>query len=207
VVSFARSERLALCDEALAVGSDAPTLCTGWTVKDLLVHLLIRERRPWAVPGLFVRRLSPLMARAEAEFAAQPLEDLVVRLRDPRPTPYAVDAVERAVNTIEFFVHHEDVRRAQPSWRARPLSPGAERDLWRALRVLGRGLVRPAGVPVVVSDGTTSATLRRGPDPARVTGAVGELVLFLFGRAAHDDLTFDGPPAKVAALRSAKLGF
>ena len=207
MVTFARSERLALCDDALASGPDAPTLCDGWTVKDLVIHLLVRERRPWATPGIFVKRLAPLLERAEAGYDAQPFGDLVERLRDPRPTPYALEPVERLVNTAELFVHHEDVRRARPSWEARPLSPDEERELWRAFRLLGRGLARRAGIPVVVTDGATRATLRSGPEPVVVTGPVGELVMFFFGRAAHGELSFEGPPEKVAALRSARLGF
>lgn len=207
MASFARSERTALCDDALASGPDAVTLCEGWTVKDLVVHLLVRERRPWVVPGLFVKRLAPLTARAEAGYARQSLEALVARLRDPRPTPYSLDAVDRAVNSIEFFVHHEDIRRARPSWDIRPLPPEGERDLWRALRVLGRGLVRPAGVPVVVTDGVSTATLRGGDEPVRVLGPVGELVMFLYGRSAHGGLDFDGPADRVARLKAAKLGF
>ena len=41
---LALDERAALCDTALAVGADAPTLAGDWTVKDLLCHLLVRER-------------------------------------------------------------------------------------------------------------------------------------------------------------------
>lgn len=46
MTSFARRERLALCDTALLVGPDAPTLCDPWDVKALLCHLLVRERKP-----------------------------------------------------------------------------------------------------------------------------------------------------------------
>lgn len=207
MVSFARRERLALCDAALALGPDAPTLCDGWTVRDLVVHLLVRERRPWAMPGLFVKRLEPLVSRAAAGYAGKPLPELVARLRDPGLIPAAVPAVEKAMNTVEFFVHHEDVRRAQPDWEPRTLSSAEERELWRALRLLGRGLVRSAGVPVVVSDGTTTVTLRGGSEPVSVTGPVGELCLFLFGRSAHGELSFDGPPERVATLKAAGLGF
>lgn len=207
MVSFARRERNALCDDALALGPDAPTLCEGWTVRDLVVHLLVRERRPWAAPGILVKRLAPLTARAEAGYAGRSSDELVARLRDPRPTLAALGLVDTALNTVELFVHHEDVRRAQPSWEPRALPADDERALWRALRLLGRGLVRPAGVPVVVSDATTTATLRGGDAPVTVTGPVGELCLFLYGRSAHGELGFDGPPEKVAALRSASLGF
>ena len=48
---LARRERAALCDLALVLGEDAPTLCGAWTAKDLVAHLLVRERSPLAVSG------------------------------------------------------------------------------------------------------------------------------------------------------------
>lgn len=201
---LARRERHELCDLALLVGPTAPTLCSPWTVQDLIVHLLVRERRPWAAPGILVPALSGLVDRASAALARRPFEDLVATLRTP---PAPVRPVERLVNTVEFFVHHEDVRRAVESWGPRELSPADEAELWRGVSTMGRGLVRPAGVPVVIADGSRTATLRRGADPVVVTGPIGELTLFLFGRSAVTGLSFDGPPASVEALRGASLGF
>jgi uncharacterized protein (TIGR03083 family) len=43
--TLARAERAALCDLFDEVGPDAPTLCAGWTTRDLAAHLVIRERR------------------------------------------------------------------------------------------------------------------------------------------------------------------
>ena len=43
---YAFAERLALADLMAEVGPDAPTLCGGWTTRDLAAHLLLRERRP-----------------------------------------------------------------------------------------------------------------------------------------------------------------
>ncbi len=42
---------------------------------------------------------------------------LVERLRNgpPRWSPYAVPKLDTMLNTLEFYVHHEDIRRAQPS--------------------------------------------------------------------------------------------
>ena len=37
--SLARRERDALCDLALLLGPDAPTLCEGWDARDLVTHL------------------------------------------------------------------------------------------------------------------------------------------------------------------------
>lgn len=207
MASFARSERLALCDTAVSLGPAAPTLCEGWDVKDLLVHLLVRERRPWAAAGILVPALAPVLRKAEAAYAAQPLDALAARLRDPKGTPFALAPVEKAVNTVEFFVHHEDLRRAQPGWQPRTLPATAERDLWRALKLLGKGLVRSAETPVVVSNGTDTATLRAGEEPVTVTGPVGELLLFCFGRHEVRDLSFDGPAERITRLENAKLGF
>ncbi|OIJ25972.1 TIGR03085 family metal-binding protein [Nocardioides luteus] len=205
--SFARAERIALCDTAVSLGPAAPTLCEGWQVKDLLVHLLVRERRPWAAAGIVLPPLAPVLRKAEAAYAVQPLEALAARLRDPKGTPFALGPIEKAVNTVEFFVHHEDLRRAQPSWEPRTLPAAAERDLWRTLKLLGKGLVRSAGTPVVVSNGTDTSTLRAGEEPVTVTGPVGELLLFCFGRHQVRGLTFDGPAERITQLENASLGF
>ena len=89
----------------------------------------------------------------------------------------------------------------------RSLPEPDQAQLWRSLSFVGRGLVRPAGVPVVLSSGARSAVLRRGEDPVVVSGPVSELALFCFGRAPVTGLTFDGPADRVEALRGAKLGF
>ena len=49
MTSVAATERADLCDLFRAVGPDAPTLCEGWTTRDLAAHLVVRERRPDAV--------------------------------------------------------------------------------------------------------------------------------------------------------------
>ena len=49
---LAQLERGRLCDLLLEVGPDAPTLCEGWTAADLAAHLVIRERKPLAAPGI-----------------------------------------------------------------------------------------------------------------------------------------------------------
>src|SRR5512139_3777993 len=54
---LARTERAALCDLALELGPDAPTLSGDWTVKDLVVHLLVREGNPAAI-GIVVPPLA-----------------------------------------------------------------------------------------------------------------------------------------------------
>ena len=196
-------ERLALCDLALTLGSPAPTLCDGWTAHDLLVHLVVRERRPWLVAASAV---PPLRSRARAslhQVARRPLPSLVEELR---AVPLPVRLVDRPLNTLEYFVHHEDLRRGQSGWGRRVLTDADDATLWRHITLMGRPLVRAADVPVVLASGSRRAVLRRGDAPVVVGGPVSELVLFLFGRSAVEGLSFEGPPEAVARFRSAELG-
>lgn len=206
--SLARRERRELCDLALALGEDAPTLCAGWDAKDLVAHLLVRERRPLASLGIAVPGLSGLTEREMARMRRREFAVLVERLRRPGLTPYTLPLVDRLANTLEYFVHHEDLRRAQAGWEPRGLDPADQALLWSQLRLAGRGLVRRAGVPVEVrrSDTGETAVLRRGSDPVVVTGLPSEIALLLFGRDRAHGLTFDGPEDRVARLRGADLG-
>ncbi|MFA6575639.1 MAG: TIGR03085 family metal-binding protein [Nocardioides sp.] len=207
--SLARRERHALCDLALVLGEDAPTLCGEWTAKDLVTHLLVRENRPLGALGIAVPALSGLADQAMARLARQDFAVLVEKLRDPGLTPYALPPVELVANTLEYFVHHEDLRRGQPGWEPRDLGDGDADAVWRAVRLGGKALARPAGVPVQIrrSDTGVTAVLRRGDDPVTVEGPVSELALFLFGRSQVRDLTFDGPSERIARLQGADLGF
>lgn len=209
---MSRSERAALCNTALEMGEDAPTLCGRWTVKDLVIHLLVRERDPRGAPGIVIPQLEGLTDRASRRLADQDFTTLVERVRSgpPRWSPFSLPVVEPAVNTLEFFVHHEDIRRAAPGWRPRELTHGEQKALWRAISVTGKGLVRPAGVPVEIrwnrDDRVRTATLRRGQEPVVVSGAPAEIALFLFGRSQHEALEFSGPESSVRALRHEDLG-
>ena len=102
-----------------------------------------------------------------------------------------------------------DLRRGQPDWAPRELDDKDVDAVWRAIRLGGKALVRPAGVPVEIrrSDTGATATLRRGGDPVTVEGPVADISLFLFGRRQVRDLTFAGPPERVASVRGAELGF
>ena len=205
--SLARLERQQLCDAALAAGPESPTLCGDWTVRDLLAHLLVRERSPLGAAGIQVASLAGRTDRAMEKASARDFPDLVEAVRKAR-TPLALPLVDDVVNTLEFFVHHEDIRRAQPDWEPRNLTRAEESALWTAIKVGGRGLVRPAGVPVTIrrADGGTTAVLRGGSDPVVVTGLPSEIVLFLFGRDQTRGLSLTGPDASIATLTSTNLG-
>lgn len=207
--TLARRERLALCDLALVLGADAPTLCGGWDATGLVSHLLVREHSPLGALGIAVPQLSALTDRAMARTARRDFATLVERLRRPGLTPYALRPVEVLANTLEYLVHHEDLRRAQPGWVARDLGPEDTDAVWRAIRIGGRALVRPAGVPVVIrrTDSGREVTMRRGADPVVVAGDPLEVTLFLFGRKDVSAVALEGPDDAVAALRDVALGF
>jgi uncharacterized protein (TIGR03085 family) len=205
---LARREREALCDLGLVLGQDAPTLSGDWTAKELFAHLHLREHSLLGAPGLLIPPLSGLTDREMARIVRQDFTVLVERVRSRGLTPYAIPPVDKAVNTLEYFVHHEDLRRAQPGWSPRELPPADESALWSAIRLFGRGLVRPAGVPVRIrrTDTGAEATLRGGGEPAVLSGLPSEIVMFLYGRDQHLGLEFSGPDAHIERLRGAGLG-
>lgn len=208
MTSFARTERDQLCDLALVLGESAPTLCGDWDVKDLVVHLLVRERSLLGAPGILVPALSGLTDRVSEQMARGDLALLVDQLRRPRITPAAIGALDRLMNTAEFFIHHEDIRRAQPAWKARDLGSGQQNALWRIARTAGKGLVRSARVPIVIEDSRNGAkaVLRRGSDAAVVRGLPSEILLFLYGRREVLGLEFSGPDDAVQRLAATDFG-
>jgi uncharacterized protein (TIGR03085 family) len=209
---MSRTERAALCNAALEAGEDAPTLCDGWTVKDLVIHLLIRERDPVGATAIVVPQLDRFARRSADRMAEQDFTALVERVRGGPPlwSPMAVPQLDRLLNTLEYFVHHEDIRRARPGWEPRELTDREQRILFKGAATAGKGFVRSVGVPVEIrwTDGERerSSVLAKGDDPVVVTGEPAELTMFLFGRDEHTGLEFTGPQASVDALRSSNLG-
>ena len=205
---LAQSERAALCDTAVAVGADRPTLCEGWTVKDLVVHLLLREGSPAAI-GIVVAPLSRLLDAASARLGRRSFADLVQKLRTgpPRLSPFAIPKVDDLANTMEYFIHHEDIRRAQPDWSPRELGSVTDRTLWSMLGTTGRAMTRkaPVGVRIESSNGE-SKVLKDSTPTVTVKGPPGELALYLYGRSAQARVELSGEPDAVARLRAVSLG-
>lgn len=205
MTTFAQDERHALSDLLLEVGPDAPTLCEGWRTRDLAAHLVLRERRPDAAAGILLPPLAGRTAQVQGRLAAGPWPSLVETVRSGPPRP--LQPLDEAVNTVEYFVHHEDVRRAADGWEPREIGPAMEAALWRRLRTMARLLFRRAGVTVELeATGQGRARAGSGPDTVRVTGPASELVLLGFGRGSHARVAMDGTPAAVERLRQAPLG-
>jgi uncharacterized protein (TIGR03085 family) len=206
-------ERAALCALFLDLGPDAPTLCGDWTTADLAAHLVVRERAPLAAPGIllggrFEGTTERLMAR---ELDRHGYEGVVERVRTgPPPGPMAIRPVGRLANTIEYVVHHEDVRRPAGGG-PRPDDAELQDAVWALLRRAARLLVAPGKL------GSTALQLvRPGHDPVRasgkgdggavLTGDPVEILLYLYGRkqVAHVDLT--GTPEAITKVENATFG-
>ncbi|MFH8785587.1 TIGR03085 family metal-binding protein [Streptomyces roseoverticillatus] len=207
--THAQRERLLLADLLESAGPNAPTLCDGWRTRDLAAHVVVRERRSDAAAGLVFRPLAARLERVQAEFAAKPYEELIqlIRTGPPRLSPYALKQIDEAANTIEFYVHAEDVRRAQEDWAPREVDPVFADALWtrleRVTRMLGRR--SPVGLVLRRPDGRT-AVAQRGTPVVTVTGEPGELTLFAFGRQAAARVELEGDKDAVAKLEGARLG-
>ena len=114
--NHAADERSALCELLSEIGPDQPTLCEGWQTRDLAAHLLVRERRPLAATGIVIKPVAGHLARVQRRYAERPFPQLIDALRRPPSwSPARLPAVDRAANTLEMYIHHEDVRRAQPA--------------------------------------------------------------------------------------------
>ncbi|WP_043638765.1 TIGR03085 family metal-binding protein [Nonomuraea candida] len=208
-MTHARAERSALCDLLDRLGPDAPTLCTGWTTADLAAHLAVRERRPDAMPGIALGLLAGYTASVQSSFRARhSYPALVSVVRRPGGVYALLPALDEAVNTLELFVHHEDVRRAQPSWEPRELPADLETVIWKRVSTGARLMLRKSPVGVVLHrlGGGVALGGPRGGSRVEVTGRAAELLVFCFGRQAHARVELTGDPADIDALRAASLG-
>jgi uncharacterized protein (TIGR03085 family) len=208
VTRYAKTERAALADTLQAVGPDAPTLCTGWTTRDLAAHLLLRERRPVASAGIVIGALAGYAERQQASIARRDYARLLDQLRHPPVwSPVSNPLADEMMNLLEMYVHHEDVRRARPDWLPRGLDPGLSSALWSVVRRTGRFALRrfPAAV-VIDAPGHDRVSAGAGGPEICLSGKPGELALFLSGRQAAADVTVTGPEELVERLRTAKLG-
>ncbi|MFE5187755.1 TIGR03085 family metal-binding protein [Streptomyces sp. NPDC056628] len=205
--TFAQRERLLLADLLEAEGPEAPTLCEGWLTRDLAAHVVVRERRPDAAAALLIKQLGPRVDKAMEEFAAKPYEELLqlIRTGPPRFSPFQLKQIDEAWNTIEFYIHTEDVRRAQPDWTPRELDPVFQDTLWsrleRVARLMGRGA--PTGLVLRRPDGQT-VVAHRGTPVVTVTGDPSELLLFAYGRQSAAKVELDGDKDAIAKLYETK---
>lgn len=208
---FDGQERLELCALFDHLGPLAPTLLEGWTAHDLAAHIVLRERDLIAAPCLVLpgsfqrvaeRRRMRLASRHDFPW-------LVARIRSGPPAGFfRIGWVRWFPSLNEFFVHHEDVRRAN-GLGPRTLAHNLEAALWqnvrRGSRYLSRRL-RGAGLEVEWAGKGESFALRQGEPTARLSGTPGELLLYLFGRHAAAHVDVSGTAEAVEAVHRTHFG-
>ncbi len=219
-MSHAQDERRAICDLLAELGPDKPTLCEGWQTRDLAAHLVLRERRPDAGAGVMGGPLAGYTKRVQAKLTERtPFPRLLELIRSgpPRLSVFAVPGADERLNLVEYFVHHEDVLRAQPGFQPRTISPQLSDLLWARLP-LARLLLRraPVGVELIRADGASPAadaphpggngrvriTAKARTPLVTVTGEPAELTLWVMGRTGAARVELDGSDRDIAALQA-----
>jgi uncharacterized protein (TIGR03085 family) len=211
MVPLDTQERLELCDLFGELGPSAPTLLDGWTAHDLAAHLVLREHDLVAgpclvLPGPFQRFAEQRRVRLATR---QDFTSLVARIRSGPPVGFfRVGWVRTMANLNEFFVHHEDVRRANRR-EPRVLSPEMNAALWRNVcrgsHYLSRRL-HSCGLEVEWAGTDERVPARSGEPTARLSGPPGELLLYIFGRQAAARVEVSGPADAVAAVQRTHFG-
>ena len=164
-MTYSRDERLALAALLEETGPDAPTLCAGWQTRDLAAHVVVRERRPDAGVGMVGGPLAGYTARVQQGYLDRYSYPQLIgffRSGPPPLSPFAIPGADQAANTVEYFVHHEDVRRGSQGWTERELPPGLSDALWKRLkssRLFLRGA--PTGVALARADATAPAIIAK----------------------------------------------
>lgn len=209
-MTITADERAAMSDLFKVVGPDAPTLCEGWTTRDLLAHLLLRERRLDASGGILVPALAKRTERVMESIAKKPYVDMIEQFRGGPPiwSPWAIPVLGDKANMAEFFVHHEDIRRAQPDWEPRDGDPDRDDALWKLLKMMGRILYRRSPVGVVLRSANRPDIVVSKKEPGVIlVGLPGEIVLHAFGR--DDDkmrLVVQGDATEIEAFDAVPRG-
>lgn len=192
MTNFARSERLALAALLREVGPDAPTLCDGWSTRDLAVHIVIRDRYPSAMAGEaseVTAKIPFLNKRAEQrrrELGELDWKQLVGMVAEGPGmlSPVGWGPGEILANTVEFYVHVEDVRRARRGWTRRNILPELEQQLWSALPTMVRlPPWRPETAVKFIALGIGEFSFGKTDVKSKVvSGKPSEIVLYALGR-------------------------
>lgn len=206
-MSIAQRERAALVTTMRGAGPDQPTLCGEWTTRELAAHLVVRERRLDAAPGIMVPALADYTERVTQQVSAETDWNVLLdKIASGPPLLSPFKLLDPVVNVAEMFIHHEDVRRAVSGWEPRELDDDELTAISRQVGMMARmGLGKaPGHVSLRTPEGKTLATVGRGAT-AVVTGAPLELLMFASGRD-QARVEFSGDDAAIAAVRAARGG-
>ena len=206
-MTVAQRERAALVTTMRGVGPEQPTLCGDWNTRDLAAHLVVRERRLDAAPGILIPKFAGYTERVQNQVSAENDWNVLldqVASGPPLLSPFKL--LDPFVNVAEMFIHHEDVRRAVSGWEPRELDESTTAALARLVSLMARMLMSkaPAHVTLRTPDGKTLTSVGKGSE-VMVTGDPGELLLFISGRD-EVKVTLTGDDDAVSAVRGARGG-
>lgn len=211
--TLAQRERGGLVESMRSVGPDAPTLCEGWTTRDLAAHLVVREYRPDAAAGIVVPALADRMEQLRLREAERDWEDLLATISGGAPWYSPLRYADRVANLAEHLVHHEDVRRGTPGWTRRDFAPADLERVWALATTVSRTFLRKvhARVDLRAPAGPSGAAFSPVSTGAALAPLVSisadpvELLLWAFGR---DEVEIDvsGAQRGIDALEAVPRG-
>ncbi|MCR8694562.1 maleylpyruvate isomerase family mycothiol-dependent enzyme [Rhodococcus pyridinivorans] len=202
VLAMAHDERADLADllETLSPEQwEHPSLCEGWTVRDVVAHMISYEEHG---PRDLVRRLAATRFRpwklneaALADYADLGPDELVRFLRNHLDPQGSTAALGGRVGLVDALIHHQDIRRplglarTVPAERLRVALPFAV----TALPL--RGFWKARGVRLVTTD--LGWSYGRGPEAA----GPGEAVLMTMAGRRGIARELSGPGATILTDR------
>lgn len=203
MTKIAKQQRAELAELLHDVGPLAPTLCEGWNARDLVAHLYVRENQPANAVGIFVAPLNGITERAMIKSQQEHNYEELVEMFAVGPrgiSPFRIHSVDEQANGLEFFIHFEDVARAQEPPVRRFISPETEDYLWQRVIALAKLKLRRAKVGVTLerkaASGNEQYVVSLGPNPTVIAGKPSELALWLSGRSEHADVEISGAGAE-----------
>lgn len=201
LMTMARAERADLAEFLATLTPqdwEAPSLCTRWTVKDVVAHMISYEEL--GAPGLLKRFAKGWIVRANQvgvdEFSALSPQQLLEFLRNHLQPRGLTAGFGGMIALVDGTIHHQDIRRAL----GRPRIVPADRlervlDLVPGNPRLGAGR-RIRGLRLRAND--VDWAHGRGPE---VTGPGEALLMAMSGRrAALADLDGAGLPTLAGRL-------
>jgi uncharacterized protein (TIGR03085 family) len=211
--SLAQRERSALVETMRATGPDAPTLCEGWTTRDLAAHLVVREARPDAAAGVIVPALASRLEELRLRETERSWDDLLERIAAGAPWYSPLRYADRVANAAEYLVHHEDVRRADGEWTTREFDAEDLDRIWALGTTVARTFLRRVAARVDLRTPSEIRLTKRGAvstgaalaPMVSVTAHPVELLLWAFGRDAVD-VDISGAQQGIDAVEAVSRG-
>lgn len=210
---FVAASRAALVAALYAAGPNEPTLVDTWQTQHLAAAVYLREN-PHHVTSRGFGAGSPALEGAidqlgEESASRKAFYNLVRSIADGPEEPPAssrgslLTRFRRTVTQrrqepenllLHFFVHTEDIRRAQARWAPRKLTDEYADALFEQLREQARKYYATARTGyVLIRTNGERIVAKRGTDQTFVTGPAGELVLHALGRPDHALVLIDRP--------------